>query len=88
MTKDVALYMIVAGVPALPLRARFAPDIAERLLALTGMTPETLRGGLSDPQVLGAVLEFLCNHEADLVAAASALDIAPETLVAAREKLT
>lgn len=61
---------------------------AERLLALTGMTPETLRGGLSDPAVLGAVLDFLCNHEADLVAAASALDIAPGQLVAAREKLT
>ena len=61
---------------------------AERLLALTGMTPESLRGGLSDPAVLGACLEFLCNHEADLVAAAHALDIAPEHLVAARENLT
>ncbi|WP_318248324.1 DUF3572 domain-containing protein [Novosphingobium percolationis] len=61
---------------------------ADRLLALTGMTPETLRGGLSDPGVLGACLEFLCNHEADLVAAAQALDIAPEHLVAARENLT
>jgi hypothetical protein len=26
--------MIVAGVPAQPLRARFAPDVAERMLAL------------------------------------------------------
>lgn len=60
---------------------------ADRLLALTGMTPEELRGGLADPGVLGAVLDFLCNHEADLVAAASALDIAPEALAAAREKL-
>lgn len=34
VTKDVAPYMIVAGVPAQPLRARFPARIADRLLAL------------------------------------------------------
>ncbi len=34
VTRDVAPYMIVAGVPAVPLRARFAPAVADRLLAL------------------------------------------------------
>lgn len=34
VTKDVAPYTIVAGVPAQPLRARCAPEIAERLMAL------------------------------------------------------
>ncbi|MCJ8138758.1 chloramphenicol acetyltransferase [Falsirhodobacter halotolerans] len=34
VTKDVAPYMIVAGVPAVPLRARFTADVADRLLAL------------------------------------------------------
>lgn len=34
VTKDVAPYMIVAGVPAQPLRERFAHQIAERLMAL------------------------------------------------------
>ncbi|MGL5011967.1 MAG: chloramphenicol acetyltransferase [Paracoccaceae bacterium] len=34
VTKDVPPYMIVAGVPAVPLRARFAPGIAERLMVL------------------------------------------------------
>ncbi len=34
VTRDVAPYMIVAGVPATPLRARFAPGLADRLLAL------------------------------------------------------
>lgn len=63
-------------------------DRADRLLALTGLTPDALRGGLGDPAVLGAVLDFLSNHEADLVCAATALDITPETLIAAREKLT
>ncbi len=33
VTRDVASYQIVAGVPARPLRDRFAPKIAERLLA-------------------------------------------------------
>ncbi|MDP4033790.1 MAG: chloramphenicol acetyltransferase [Pseudorhodobacter sp.] len=34
VTKNVPPYMIVAGCPAKPLRARFAPQIAQRLLAL------------------------------------------------------
>lgn len=34
VTKDVEPYMIVAGVPAKPVRPRFAPEIAQRLQAL------------------------------------------------------
>lgn len=34
VTKDVEPYQIVAGIPAKPMRARFARPIAERLLAL------------------------------------------------------
>ncbi len=34
VTKDVAPYVIVAGVPAVPLRARFGPGIADRLMEL------------------------------------------------------
>ncbi len=34
VTKDVPPYMIVAGMPATPLRPRFGPGIADRLLAL------------------------------------------------------
>jgi len=58
---------------------------ADRFLALTGLTPDTLRDGLGDPAVLGAVVEFLAGHEADLVAAAEALDISPGQIVAAGE---
>jgi hypothetical protein len=59
---------------------------AERLLALTGLTPDDLRAGLGDPAVLGAVLEFLTAHEPDLLAAASALEVKPDALaLAARE---
>ncbi|WP_421852589.1 DUF3572 family protein [Novosphingobium sp.] len=60
---------------------------AERFLALTGLTPDELRAGLGDAAVQGAVLEFLCGHEADLIAAAEALGLAPADLAAAREKL-
>ncbi|MET3472554.1 hypothetical protein ABIC78_003093 [Novosphingobium sp. 1529] len=64
---------------------------AERFLALSGMTPETLRAGLADPAgqnaVLGGVLDFLLSYEPYLVAAADALDISPQALAAAREKL-
>lgn len=34
VTRDVAPYMIMAGVPATPLRRRFPAELAERLLAL------------------------------------------------------
>jgi len=60
---------------------------AQRLLALTGLTPEILRDGLGDPAVLGAVLQFLANHEPDLVEAADALDITPQALVNAARRL-
>ena len=63
-------------------------DRASRLLALTGLTPEALRAGLGDPAVLGAVLEFLCGHEADLVAAAHELGVEPQVLAAARQALS
>lgn len=62
-------------------------DRAERLLALTGLTPEDLRERLADPAVLAAVLDFLCAHERDLVAAAEALQVPPQDLVSARERL-
>lgn len=60
---------------------------ADRLLALTGLSPDDLRGGLGDRAVLAAVLEFLAGHEADLVAAAIALDLPPEEIAAAARAL-
>ena len=60
---------------------------ADRLLALTGLTPDALRAGLGDPGVLGAVLDFLASHEPDLLAAAEHLGVEPATLMAARERL-
>ncbi|MBT0667788.1 DUF3572 domain-containing protein [Novosphingobium profundi] len=60
---------------------------AERFLALTGLTPDELRAALGDPATLTGVLDFLCAHEPDLVAAADALGLAPQVIVEARARL-
>lgn len=60
---------------------------ADRFLALTGLTPDSLRAGLGSGEVLAGVLDFLCAYEPDLVAAAQALEVSPQVLAAAREKL-
>ena len=60
---------------------------AQRLLGLTGLTPDALREGLGDPAMLAAVLDFLCAHEPDLLAAAEALGVAPGEIAGARERL-
>ena len=56
VTKDVAPYMIVAGVPATPLRARFSATIADRLLALAwwDWSHDRLRAALFDFRSLKA----------------------------------
>ena len=60
---------------------------AERLLGTTGLTPERLRASLGQRTTLGAVLGFLTAHEPDLVACAAALDIRPEALAAAAQRI-
>ena len=60
---------------------------AERLLALTGLTPDELRRRAAEPAVLAAILAFLEAHEPDLVACADSLGTKPDALVAARMEL-
>lgn len=60
---------------------------ADRLLALTGLTPDNLRERLAEPALLAAMLRFLEAHEPDLLACAESLGIAPAMLVEARRKL-
>ncbi|PEQ14683.1 hypothetical protein B2G71_00540 [Novosphingobium sp. PC22D] len=60
---------------------------SERFLGLTGLTPDSLRASLGEPATLAAVLEFLCAHEPDLVAAAEAMGRDPAELVRARGAL-
>ncbi len=62
-------------------------DRAQRLLDLTGLDPSDLRARAGEPAVLASVLSFLEAHEPDLLACAGDLGAAPETLVAARERL-
>lgn len=61
---------------------------ADRLLSLTGLSPDALREGILTAHVQGAVLEFLANHEPDLLACAEALAVAPEAIVAAQQELS
>ena len=60
---------------------------AERLLALTGLTPDELRARAGEPHMLVACLSFLEAHEPDLLAVSEAMGVPPETLVAARRSL-
>lgn len=60
---------------------------AERFLALTGLSPDGIRGTLGEPSTLAACLAFLEAHEPDLVAVASAIGSTPEALVRARSEL-
>ncbi len=61
---------------------------ADRLLALTGLTPDILREKLTDRSMLTAVLDFLANDEPDLVLAADALNVTPGQLLDARRELS
>jgi hypothetical protein len=60
---------------------------AQRLLALTGLTPDGLRERLADEGLMAAALRFLEAHEPDLVACAADLKVSPLQIVAAREAL-
>lgn len=63
------------------------PARAQRLLALTGLTPEDLRDRVTDPSLLASVLGFLEAHEPDLLASAEAIGASPAALVEARRRL-
>ena len=64
VTKDVAPYMIVAGIPAVPLRARFEAGVADRMIALAwwDWPHETLHNALGDFRNLPAEA-FLEKYE-------------------------
>lgn len=65
VTHDVGAYQIVAGVPARPLRLRFAPEVASRIerLAWWDWPAERLFEAIPDMQSL-AIEEFLERWEA------------------------
>ena len=59
---------------------------AQRFLSVTGLDADGLRAAIGEPATHLAVLDFLCAHEPDLVAAAEALGLAPAELAATRER--
>lgn len=61
---------------------------AHRFLDLTGLTPDQMRARIQSPELQLSVLDFLCSHEPDLLAAAEALAVEPGQLAAARERLS
>jgi hypothetical protein len=60
---------------------------AERLLSLTGLTPEGLRGSVMDRSTQAAILSFLEAYEPDLIACAAVIGVSPTLLVHARQEL-
>jgi hypothetical protein len=62
-------------------------DHADRLLALTGVSPEELRDRIGEHEVLAAILDFVLQHEPDTLACAASLGVTPQALVAAHAKL-
>jgi GTP-sensing pleiotropic transcriptional regulator CodY len=60
---------------------------AERLLALTGLTPDGLRSSITERGTQAAILSFLEAHEPDLIACADVIGVTPAVLVAARREL-
>lgn len=60
---------------------------AHRFLDLTGLSPDGLRTAIGDVATHRAILDFLSQHEPDLLGAAEALDVTPETLVSASKEL-
>lgn len=70
VTKDVPPYMIYAGVPAMPLRPRFTPQVAERMQALAwwDWSHAALRSALPDFRTLPAEA-FLEKYEGQTLSA-------------------
>ena len=60
---------------------------ADRFLAVTGLDPDGLRGAIGEPATHAAVLDFLCAHEPDLLAAAESLGCEPADLAATRDRI-
>ena len=53
---------------------------AQRFLDLTGLDADGLRAALGEEATHRAIIDFLCAHELDLIAAADSLGVSPEAL--------
>ena len=60
---------------------------AERLIAVTGITPDDMRASLGEAWLLSAALSYLEGYEPDLIQCAKDIEIAPQQLVEAASLL-
>ena len=63
------------------------PHLLGRFLALTGIGPDTLRAAAAQPGFLRAVLDFAIGDDTLVAAIATACEVAPLQVVAARDVL-
>ena len=63
------------------------PERLGLFLAETGIGPETLRNAASDPNFLISVLDFVLRDDATVKAFASASELHPTNIAAARQVL-
>ncbi|WJH39698.1 DUF3572 domain-containing protein [Aliirhizobium terrae] len=64
------------------------PDMFQRFLALSGVTPDQIRNAVSDPGFLAGMIDFVMGHEPTLLAFCEATGTKPETVVAASHHYT
>jgi hypothetical protein len=62
-------------------------DLLPRFLAATGSDADDLRRRISDPDFLGAVLDFVLENDDRVRTLAEAAEVSPETVILARGKL-
>ena len=62
-------------------------ELLTRFMSVTGVEPGDFRRLAEERAFLTAVLDFLGNHEPDLIAFADALGQAPERVIEARHRL-
>jgi len=63
-------------------------DLLHRFLAVTGLQPADIHQMAGEPGFLAGVLDFLMDHESDLLAYASSINQSPKAFVAARDTLS
>jgi hypothetical protein len=62
-------------------------DRLGEFLALTGLSPQELRGQIGDPAFLGAVLDYILGDERLLLEFCQSINAAPELPALARTRL-
>jgi hypothetical protein len=62
-------------------------ELLEQFLGVTGLVVGDLRAGATDSAFLAGILDYFLQNEALLLAFAASEELAPETIVRARQRL-